>query len=233
MKTIKKCKTMCQSITAVIPVKENSSRLPGKNFLPFGNFETLLDNKLNQLTKVKEISQILVSSDSEKARAISRNYGVEFIKRPIEYANETKPLSDFFRYIGTLLKTEHILWACVTSPLIDHYDYVKAIKIYNEISENSQFDSLITVAEYQHYLMDSKGPLNYELGENHKNSDQLEKLHLFTNGILICSTQNLIKWGYNYGAKAYRLIIPQEKSIDIDTKWDYLTAIAWEKELKK
>lgn len=81
--------------------------------------------------------------------------------------------------------------------------------------------------------MDKNGPINYELGEKHKNSDQLEKLHLFTNGALLCSKENLFKWGYNYGPNAYRHEVSQEKSIDIDTKWDYLTALAWEKELRK
>ena len=81
--------------------------------------------------------------------------------------------------------------------------------------------------------MDENGPLNYKLGIKHLNSDSLPKLNLFTNGCLICSVKNLIKWKYNYGSNAYRYKVPQEKSIDIDTKWDYLTAIAWEKEKTK
>lgn len=39
------------TITAVVPVKANSSRLPGKNTLPFGN-SNLLVNKIEQLKKV-------------------------------------------------------------------------------------------------------------------------------------------------------------------------------------
>lgn len=224
---------MSFTLSAVIPVKENSSRLPGKNFLPFGNSSSLLEHKIIQLKKVPGITEIIVSSDSDKAMHISAENGVKFVKRPIEFANETRPLSEFFRYIGDLITTKHLLWACVTSPLIYESDYERIIKKYLSILNDENYDSLITVTNYQHYLMDEHGPLNYELGEKHKNSDQLDKLHLFTNGALLCSTQNLLKWGYNYGPKAYRYIIPQEKSIDIDTKWDYLTAVAWEKETNR
>lgn len=111
------------TLTAVIPVKENSSRLPGKNFLPFANSNSLLEHKIRQLQKVPSISEIIVSSDSDKAFRIASAHNVKFIKRPLEYANETKPLSEFFRYIANILSTEHMLWACVTSPLIDNLDF--------------------------------------------------------------------------------------------------------------
>ena len=224
---------MNMSLTAVIPVKKNSSRLPGKNFLPIGIYDSLLENKIEQLKKVKKIDRILVTSDSKKAQIISEKCGVDFQLRPEEFANESRPLSEFFRYVGDLLKTEHMLWACVTSPVINESDYNNAIELYNQYVLEGNHDSLITVSEFQHYLMTDRAPLNYELGENHKNSDQLDNLFLFTNGILICNKKKLIKWGYNYGPKAYRMIIPQEKSIDIDTKWDYLTAKIWMEELKK
>lgn len=224
---------MKNKITAVIPVKGSSSRLPGKNFLPFGKSNSLLEHKIKTLKRVPGVEKIVVNSDSLVAEQISKNQGVEFKLRPDYYANETRPLSEFFRYVAETLDTEHMLWACVTSPLIDEIDFNNAIEIYNKAVINGSNDSLITVCDFQHYLMNENGPLNYEVGEKHLNSDQLEKLHLFTNGILICSKENLIKWGYNYGPKAYRLKVPQEKSIDIDTKWDYLTALAWEKELRK
>ena len=41
-------------IYSIVPVKKNSSRLPNKNILPFGN-STLLEHKISQLKKVKGI----------------------------------------------------------------------------------------------------------------------------------------------------------------------------------
>ena len=54
---------MSNYFTAVIPVKKNSSRLPGKNLLPFGD-ENLLSRKIRQVKKSKIADRIIVSSDS-------------------------------------------------------------------------------------------------------------------------------------------------------------------------
>ena len=50
--------TMNNSITAVIPVKGNSTRLPNKNILPFAG-TNLLEHKINQLKAVKGINEII------------------------------------------------------------------------------------------------------------------------------------------------------------------------------
>ena len=215
-----------KTITAVVPVKANSSRLEDKNFLPFGDFETLLENKIYQLKKCDKINKILVTSDSLRAKEISKKMGVEFELRPIEYANESRPLSEFFRYVASLLENNsNMLWACVTSPLIDEDDYTKIINRYFE-SITKGYDSIITVTKFKHYLMDSNGPVNYKLGEGHTNSQDLPEYDLFTNGALICPVSSLIEWGYNYGPNPYRYSVPQSKSIDIDTECDYIMAKA-------
>jgi N-acylneuraminate cytidylyltransferase len=123
-----------------------------------------------------------------------------------------------------------MLWACVTSPLIDHDDYNEIIKKYYE-SQAAGFDSIIAVTEFKHYILESKGPLNYKLGEGHSNSQDLPSLDLFTNGALICPVSKVIEWGYNYGPNHFRYRIPQSKSIDIDTKWDYISAKAFYMEI--
>lgn len=82
---------MGKTITAVVPVKENSSRLPGKNILPFGN-SNLLVHKIEQLKQVEELTDIIVSSDSD----------IMFTE---------------------VMPNEHIMWACVTSPLVAPYPY--------------------------------------------------------------------------------------------------------------
>ena len=60
---------MSDKITAVVPVKGSSSRLPNKNILPFGD-SNLLQHKIEQLKKVKGLHEIIVSSDSDEMLAI-------------------------------------------------------------------------------------------------------------------------------------------------------------------
>ena len=62
-----------KDITAVIPVREGSTRLKNKNVAPFAG-TNLLINKINQLKEVKEISRIVVSSDSDMMLAMAKEH---------------------------------------------------------------------------------------------------------------------------------------------------------------
>lgn len=218
-------------ITAVIPVKKNSSRLPGKNLLPFSD-SSLLEHKISQLQEINGLSRIIVSSDSEEMLDKARSKGVEAIRRPSDLADESRPLSDFFDYICTLITDGHLMWACCTSPLFGAELMQKAINTYFRII-NEGYDSLITVTPFKHYILNENGPLNYRLGVLHSNSQDLNQLHLFTNGVVIAPIKNVKEWRYNYGPCNYRMEISQAESIDIDTYCDYLTACAWYEAFKK
>lgn len=140
--------------TAVIPVKKKSSRFPGKNLKKFDN-ENLLSRKIRQLKKSAIANRIIVSSDCIKMLQIAQELKVEAIKRPKELADESKPLSDFFSYIVSLIPKGHLIWSCVTSPHFDENLMIKAkISYLNALKQN--YDSLITVYKFQHYLMDKK-----------------------------------------------------------------------------
>ena len=75
------------SITAIIPVREGSRRLKNKNVAPFAG-TNLLINKINQLKQVKEITNIVVSSDSDNMLEMARLQGVSTHKRAVEFCDE-------------------------------------------------------------------------------------------------------------------------------------------------
>lgn len=216
--------TMSKTITAVIPVKQHSSRLPGKNILPFGNSNLLL-HKIEQLKQVKGLTDIIVSSDSDEMLGMAEKAGVIALKRPIEYANESVPFGEFLDYLCRVLPNEHIMWACVTSPLVEPYLYNKAINLYFEKFKEG-YDSLITCLPCQSFYMDEKGPINYSMGLNHLNSEKLPPIYHFTNGINLAPKEKIAEWHYNYGPNAYRLMVNKREAIDIDDIYDYTCAKA-------
>jgi N-acylneuraminate cytidylyltransferase len=211
-------------LTAVIPVKKTSNRLPNKNILPFGD-SNLLIHKIRQLKQVDELDRIVVSSDSDEMLDMALQEGVYTLKRPIQYANESVPFGEFISYLCDTLEGEHFMWACATSPLVEPELYSKACQLYfRKLKEG--YDSLITVLKFQTYLLDEKGPMNFEIGLNHKNSEYLPIYHIFTNGINIAPKHKMKEWRYNWGPKAYRMEVDKKVSIDIDDKYDYEIAKA-------
>ena len=152
--------------------------------------------------------------------AIGEKCGVKAIKRPIQYANESVPFGMFLEYVCDIIEGDHLMWACATSPCVEPYLYEKAMKTYLEKLQEG-YDSLITCAPYQTYLMDENGPLNFKMGLEHKNSEQLPMLYHFTNGIDLAPKDKVKEWHYNYGPKAYRLLVNKREAADIDDVYDY------------
>ena len=165
------------------------------------------------------------SSDSDEMLKIAEDAGIKAIKRPTQYADESVPFGMFLEYVCDIVEGDHVMWACATSPCVEPYLYNKAIKIYFEKLEEG-YDSLITCAPYQTYLMDENGPLNFSMGLAHKNSEQLPMLYHFTNGINLAPTEKIREWHYNYGPRAYRLLINKREAADIDDVYDYEMAKA-------
>lgn len=215
---------MDRTITAIVPVKANSSRLPGKNILPFGE-SNLLIHKITQLKQVDGITDIICSSDSDEMLEMAEKAGAIPMKRPEMFANESVPFGKFLDYLCEVLPNEHILWACVTSPLVEPYLYRKAIDLYFEKLEEG-YDSLITLEPKQTFFMDKNGPLNFETGLNHKNSEFLEPIYHFTNGINIAPKKRIAEWHYNYGPNPYKLMVNKREAADIDDIYDYVCALA-------
>lgn len=213
-----------KNVTAIIPVKQNSGRLPNKNILPFGDTNMLV-RKIRQLKAVKKVNRIVVSTDSDEMLQMASDEGVIPMKRPIQYANESLPISEFIEYLADVVEGDHYMWSCVTSPLVDSEMYAKAIDLYFEkLAEG--YDSLVTVSAFQHYLMDENGPFNFSRGKKHPNSQNLQKLYLFTNGIQLTPREKYKEWGDRIGLKPYYMMVGKREAIDIDDIYDYKFALS-------
>ena len=208
-----------KTVTAIIPVKKNSGRLPNKNILPFGESNLLL-HKIRQLKEVEEVDRIVVSSDSDEMLLMAESEGAIPLMRPKQYADESLPISEFIVYLSDVVEGEHFMWSCVTSPMVDSELYQKAIELYwTKLAEG--YDSLVTVCPFQHYLMDENGPFNFSRGREHPNSQNLQKLYLFTNGIQLTPREKYREWGDRIGEKPFLMEVSKTESVDIDDVYDY------------
>ena len=214
------------SITAIIPVREGSRRLKNKNIAPFAG-TNLLINKINQLKQVKEITNIVVSSDSELMLAMAEREGVTTHRRALEFCDEkTKTFGEVVAHVCENVTGDHILWATCTAPLVFPKHYREAISLYHKALEDG-FDSLVSMEQFKRYLWDEKGPVNYELGIKHVPSQQLPPLYFVTDGILLAPREKMIEWKYFHGSNPYRYILDKRTSVDIDDGLDLACARAW------
>ena len=215
-----------EKITAVVPVREGSRRLKNKNIAPFAG-TNLLINKINQLKQVKEITNIVVSSDSELMLAMAKSQGVNTHKRAIEFCDEkSKTFGEVVAHVCENVDGDHILWATCTAPLVFPKNYREAISLYFKALDDG-YDSLVSMEKFKRYLWDDNGPVNYELGIKHVPSQQLPPLYFVTDGILLAPRHKMIEWKYFHGSHPYRYILDKRTSIDIDDGLDLACARSW------
>lgn len=180
---------------AVVPVKENSTRVPGKNFKPFSENLSLFEFKVHQLIQAECFDEIYVSSDSNFAKEVCSNLNINFIRRESKYCDEKQTTwSDLiFNVVHSIPVQDdtYICWTHVTTPLFSRYK--EAIEVFKSLNKED-YDGLISVLEVKEFFMKGNGrPYNYSWGVWHEYSQQLESLFRVTYALFIAKKKEMIK----------------------------------------
>ena len=207
-------------ITAVIPVRAGSRRVPHKNILPFGD-SNLLIRKIRQLKQVNEIDEIIVSSDSDEMLAMALNEGVSVQKRPIEYCDEkSKTFNEVVEYIASQINGEVMIWAPCVCPFVSAENFDKAIQAYRQHVETGENDSVVSCKLFKEYLFDENGPHNFSI-EHHVKSQDLPNWKVIVNGFFIARRADMEQWRFVYGKKPYLISLTKTQAQDIDDMDDF------------
>jgi len=219
------------TIIGLIPVKGNSDRVLKKNTRVFAD-TNLLELKLSQIKKVKELSSIVVSSEDKDIIAIAKNNGLEIHQRNPYFSTSFVPMSEVYSNIASEISGENIAWINVTNPLAEPQIYSKAIKTYLDFKKN-EYDCLLSVYEIKENFFYKKKPVNFKPYPWPRSQD-LVGLYSMSFVINILKRQNMINWGSCVGNKPYFYILDKITSWDIDDQVDFdFCENFYKKKLKK
>lgn len=205
-----------KKITAVIPIRKGSQRVPDKNFKDFYNGKNLLELKIESLKQVPLIDEIIVNTDSEDAIQIAKNNNISWFKRDNYYASSTCSNSEHWHNIAETTKSDLIMHVPCTAPFIKSKTYYDLINRFM-LSSN---DSANTVSLVKEYLWLDNKPLNYDISKV-QNSQDLPDVMKLTFGISIISRDVMMQRQNVVGKDPMFYIVSDEESIDIDTPLDF------------
>ncbi|MDR0646722.1 MAG: hypothetical protein LBG46_07295 [Elusimicrobiota bacterium] len=187
-------------ISAIIVARKGSIRIPSKNLLKLGG-ETLIERKIRQLKSAKNINRVIFGGDCDKMLEIAKNAGAEAIRRPDRFCDEkTATANDMIKNMMNLIKTDVVVWAHATNPLIDAATYDAAVQTF--LDNFGEYDSLLSVVPLQEHLWDTdkKTPLNYNpYQKRHVPARELPKYYMQDGGIFIQPYEQMKKNGYFFG----------------------------------
>ena len=207
-----------KKITAVIPIRKGSQRVPDKNFKEFYNGKSLIELKIQSLKEIDLIDDIVVNTDSDLAIEIAKKLGVSYFRREDYYASSQCSQSEFFKNLAETTNTDIIIHTPCTSPLIKKESIIDAINRFN-ISENDSCNSAGLVKEY--LWCDGK-PLNYAVeGGKVPNSQDLPDVVKLTFGFSIIDRDTMIDRQNVVGQNPLFYTVDEIEETDIDTKIDF------------
>ena len=211
-----------KKIVAIIPIRKNSQRIKNKNFLNFFKGKSLLELKIEQLKKVKNIDEIVVSSDSELAKKISKRYDISFHAREKYFASSSCSGSKFFENLARCIDGDYLMYCPCTSPIIKQKTYNLFLNKFESIQY--KYDSLNTVSILKSFIWKDNKSLNYNSIKAPNSQDLPNNYFSLTFGINIISKKNMIKFKNIVGKKPKFIVLNKLESTDINDKTDFKIA---------
>jgi N-acylneuraminate cytidylyltransferase len=210
-------------LTIVIPVREGSTRVKDKIYLEIEDNVSLLEFKINELISLNRELNIVVSSNSENIKNISKNLGVHYQERdPYLCKGHIATFSEVILGVVKDIKTEHFAWCTVVVPFMSQAMFEKCFNdYYKHVVLNKSYDSLVSVNLLKEYFWEEDKPLNYQADKNHTISQELPDIYKVTNGLYMRDKKSTLDEGYFLGPKPYKTILPKVAGIDIDEYEDF------------
>lgn len=214
---------------AIITARSGSKGLKDKNIRLLDG-KPLLAYTIQAAIESNIFDEIYVSTDSEKYREIALKYGasVPFL-RSEENATDNATSWDTVKeaiekYEKTGMDFDTITLLQPTSPLRSSVDIVNG---YNLLKENSKALGVIGVCEMEHSpLWSAQIDNNFSMKEFSNKFVPRQKLPMYyrINGALWIIKKELLFHIEDLYLESIAYIMPQERSIDIDSEFDFKLA---------
>jgi len=214
-------------ICAIIPARAGSKGLPGKNLKPLNGIP-LLVHSIQHAWDATCIDRIFLSTDCKEMAHVGVEHGAEVqVLRPQSLASDTSPVVDAVEHLLENLSgytPDYVALLQPTSPLRTGEDVDRAFALL----QSNDLPAVVSVCEAKsHPLLckqvDATGRMEPYINNDLNGARRQDLPPAFDlNGALyVVRTAELLKtrsWCPE-GTGAY--VMPQERSVDIDTEMDF------------
>jgi len=211
-------------VTALVPMKGHSERVPNKNLRSFCG-KPLYYWIILSLQNSHYVKDIVVNTDSQEiAENIRQNFDkVKIIDRPDEIRGDLVSMNIIIAYDLSQLPGEHFLQTHSTNPLLNAETIDEGIELY--FHNLGMYDSLFTVTRHNVRFYWSDGsPINHNPQEMLRTQD-LPPIFEENSNLYIFSKESFKQSGNRrIGLKPYLFEINKLEAIDIDEEEDFLLA---------
>ncbi len=215
---------------AVIPIKLNNERTPGKNTKPFSDGTPLMHFIQRACLSAGEVDEVYVycSQESVKEYIIP---GVKYLKRDVKFDSQSVNMNDIFMAFATEIPSDIYVIANATSPFIESRTIDKGVRILKNGMQSGEYDSAVAVRKMQEFIWkdgrNGEGfrPSNYD-PLNIPRTQDLDLLYVETTGIYIYTKDVILEKKTRIGDRPYMLEVTPIEAVDINYPIDFEIASA-------
>lgn len=210
-------------IVALVPMRHDSERVPGKNYRPFGNRE-LYHHIIDTLLDCELIDEVVINTDSPRIMEDASEHfpQVRLIERPQELRDGSVPMNDVLLYDVTQVESDYYLQTHSTNPLLSTETITRAIHLF--LNNYSSYDSLFSVTRIETRLWDGMGrAINHNPAILLRTQD-LPPVYEENSCLYIFSRSILEKRHNRIGERPLMFEINAEEAWDIDNETDFRIA---------
>lgn len=219
---------MNEVVTAFLPCRKGSERVPRKNIRPFGPAaHGLVEIKLDQLLSCPEIDQVVLSTNDDEiidfAATLDRSR-LTVHRRAEHLSSSATSTDDLVGHARGLIGTGHILWTHVTSPFVGSKLYGDIIRAYRKALLGG-YDSLMTTTLLHAFLWNDESPLNYDRTiEKWPRTQTLEPVHEINSAVFLAPTEVYSRCEDRIGDQPLLYPLDKLSALDIDWEEDFVVA---------
>jgi CMP-N-acetylneuraminic acid synthetase len=214
---------------ALLPMKDNSERVPGKNIKPL-NKVPLFYYIADTLKKSNLFSVLAVNTDSEKiSKLAKRRYGnwVEIVDRPKGLCGDYVSMNDIIAHDIEYFGVDNDYFQThSTNPFLKLETIIKASKNYISCKELGECNSVFSVNSIKTRLYDKNlKPINHNLNILERTQD-LESIYEENSNFYFFSGSVFKEKSHRIGSQPIPFIMDRNsiESLDIDSMSDWLLA---------
>lgn len=220
----------------LIPAKGCSTRLPRKNLLKLGN-KSLLEHTIGKALGLNLFSNICVSTEDPEIQEIAKKTGAEApFLRPEKLSRDPSTIVDVVIHAVEYYsqkqhkKFGHVCVLLPTSPFVNIEDIESAAVTYKESKTNALLSVCLTeFPPFNSWVLeeslDTKGqvlkPCFPDSPYRHTKSTECPETYRSNGAILIVNVESLLRNRGYQGNDVTPFIMPQSRSLDIDTQYEY------------
>jgi CMP-N-acetylneuraminic acid synthetase len=210
---------------AIVPMRHNSERVPGKNYRPLGGIP-LYHHVVRTLRNVPQIDLIIIDTDSDTIMEdCAESFpDIKVLRRPEHLRDGEIAMNDVLLNTLDQVDADVVVQTHSTNPFLKAETVSAAIELFAE--SRGGYDSAFSVTRLQARLWDADtNPVNHDPAVLLRTQD-LAPLFIENSCFFIFTPQLLRQRGNRIGLKPLMVEMAPLEAIDIDTEDDFALATA-------